>query len=201
MYTNLFRYIFFKIILPNQAVQSVVGSLKTSQLLDNVAPPPQHQSEVYRDALEGIDMGFKTAATTRPVTSVKLFLNRLLGCTCTIQNEIFEYFERALEAEIILAKKEARFEECINEFDLSSKEIVSNVTNSYLLSDSRTIQLSRMLVRLGMNWDEASDLYTKTNADDGLNGFYYPTFGYSQVYRTNNYNCVFLINNPKFLLF
>ena len=187
----------------NKAVGQVIHSIKSNQAIPNVALP-NYAGNFYADgmqALEGIDLGKTVAAARVAKLTVKLFLNRILGSKCDIQNAIFEYFEAALEEEITLAKKEDRFDECINEIDLSKKQIISDEIENFVLNDDRSIQLNKLKVKAGMTWEEANDFYQKNVDKDPNNGFYYPITGYSTstpilAIQASNGNRKYMIFHP-----
>ena len=110
--------------------------------------------------------------------TVKTFLNRLLGCNVEIQNALFNYFESALEAEIALAKKEGRFDEGINDMDLSNRDILKHFIEEYTLKDKRKVDLHFICVKVGLPWHLCEEIYKK-NVSDGINNndFYYPREG------------------------
>ena len=86
----------------------VIDSIKFMSLIENIRIPANFDTQAQffaeaKKALHGVDLS-KPQDTKR--FTVKTFLNRLLGCHVNIQNSIFEYFESALESEIILAKRE-----------------------------------------------------------------------------------------------
>ena len=160
----------------NKVVNQIIDSVMNSRLIENIALPENYSKEQFfreaRQAIYGVDLDEKKM-------TVKTFLNRLLGCTVAIQNEIFDYFEAALENEISLAKREGRFESCIDSIDLSLKDILDRQVENISLKDNRQIQLHQFKVKDGMNFKEVFGINSK-NAESGpnLNGFYYARYGY-----------------------
>ena len=130
-----------------------------------------------KQALNGVDLNPFLSKAAKKIT-VKTFLNRLLGCNVEIQNALFNYFESALEAEIALAKKEGRFDEGINDMDLSNRDILKHFIEEYTLKDKRKVDLHFICVKVGLPWHLCEEIYKK-NITDGVNknGFYYPYEG------------------------
>ena len=125
-----------------------------------------------KQALYGVELDDKKI-------TVKTFLNRLLGCTVEVQNAIFDYFEAGLENEIILAKREGRFENGIDSIDLSSKDILDTKIETISLRDNRKIFLHQYKVKDGMNFKEVFAINSKnSNTGQNMNGFYYARYGY-----------------------
>ena len=93
--------------------------------------------------------------------TVKTFLNRILGCEVKIQNKLFDYFVAVLNSEIDLAKKENRYDEGINEIDLTKKDIIGETSETFLLKDDREVSLHTIQVKAGMPWSEVFELYEK----------------------------------------
>ena len=128
-----------------------------------------------KQALNGVDLNPFLSEGPK-VIAVKTFLNRLLGCNVAIQNALFDYFESALEAEIALAKKEDRFDEGINDMDLSNRDILKHFIEEYTLKDKRKLQLHFICVKIGLPWHKCEEIYQKSLTNE-INGFYYPYEG------------------------
>ena len=109
-------------------------------------------------------------------TTVRTFLNRILGCKVKLQNLLFNLFESLLEAEITLAKMEHRYYEGIFDIDYSKSLILNHNFQTYQLTDKRKVYLQSLSVKNGIAWNNIYKIFLNYNANSNVtkNRLYYP---------------------------
>uniref|UniRef100_A0A7S2RU64 Strawberry notch helicase C domain-containing protein n=1 Tax=Rhizochromulina marina TaxID=1034831 RepID=A0A7S2RU64_9STRA len=118
---------------------------------------PSEEDETLAEAWEVMDL---------TDTSVKRFLNRLLGCRVSVQNTVFAAFSNALDNVIKVAKADGEFEEGVSQLLASSVELVEEPICLYedAITKSRSL-MYRILTDRGVSFDQALSLYLERIAE------------------------------------
>ncbi len=164
----------------NLVAKQVINSIKALHAIENVTTPANMSVNQFlleaKEAIEGVDLGESNGESKKSPMSAKTFLNRILGCPVDIQNSIFNYFDSALEKEIATAKREGRYENGVENIDLSKRDIIEKKVDVIKLKDNRQISFNKLRVKDGMTFKEAFGIHER-NKDTHLNGFYYARYG------------------------
>ena len=94
-------------------------------------------------------------------TSVKTFLNRLLGSPPLLQNAIYELFEKRMQYLIFKAQQEGKYDQGYEDIHGRSTELLEK---KLLYADpvsNYTIHQSTVMVDRGISWEEVEALYKR----------------------------------------
>jgi len=112
-------------------------------------------NNIFRQNLKNVGvLGMSTC-------SVKVFLNRLLGVEPRQQNILFEYFEKTMQALVLKAKQEGKYDEGFE--DIRGRNVELMQTSVFYSNKASRIAVihSQIMVDRGISWEEVQDMYSK----------------------------------------
>jgi hypothetical protein len=110
--------------------------------------------------------------------AMKRFLNRLLGCTCAVQNGLFEVLTMQMRQLEEVDRKEGALDEgviCLNRCGKWGRvRQVQELRAEPLGDPSQGLFLRRLLLDRGLPWEGAEEILAAADEDkDGLQGYYF----------------------------
>ncbi|CAL4135387.1 unnamed protein product, partial [Meganyctiphanes norvegica] len=145
-----------------------------------VPPPEDYEGDFFKDcvtALTGVGLVEKENDSYRlhkDYNNLGKFLNRILGTPVNVQNSLFSYFTKTMEAIVLQAKRAGKYD--LGILDISSgtdcKKVKTKVWETRHSTGKANIELHTVTVERGMAWQEALDKLSGKQDTDELDGFY-----------------------------
>ena len=113
----------------------------------------------FGPAMRQMGLVMETNSSSARNSTVKVFLNRILGLEPECQNAVFGYFGLAIKAVIAQAKQEGKYDEGFD--DIRGRNAIL-VNNTQLFHDPQTqctVSHAQVKVDRGLNWHEVLDIY------------------------------------------
>ncbi|CAH1801640.1 unnamed protein product [Owenia fusiformis] len=145
-----------------------------------VAPPAAYSGKFMKDcknALAGVGIlvhspQYDFYSFDKDYNNISKFLNRILGTPVELQNAIFKYFTDTLNAVILQAKANGRWDLGILDLGSGSESVKVLQTRTFVgtyLATSAKTEIHTLSVERGLSWNAASDIWRDhTGKEDGF---------------------------------